>query len=228
MKKILLTLVAMLAVVGMKAQEGNVNMYIEVESTSDVKNIPVNLYLDNDVELVGYQVSFALPDGLTKENFIYDEDEEFYFILSDRAAKNHIRNSKNMFTASHPNDLLANCISDNGTKLKGNSGVAGTFHFDASPLADGEYEVRMYDAFALPSAAARYDAGGYHTPDQSADYKPFEYAAKFTIANGTVVGINAVKVNADVQNGIYNIQGQRMNGLQKGINIVNGQKVIVK
>ena len=72
MKKILLTLVTMLAAVGMNAQEGNVKMYIEVESTSDLKNIPVNLYIDNDVELVGYQASFALPEGLGKSNFIFE------------------------------------------------------------------------------------------------------------------------------------------------------------
>ena len=27
---------------------------------------------------------------------------------------------------------------------------------------------------------------------------------------------------------IYNLQGQRLNGVQKGINIVNGKKVLIK
>ncbi|GEM_PF-4557965 len=229
MKKILLTLVTMLAAVGMNAQEGNVKMYIEVESTSDLKNIPVNLYIDNDVELVGYQASFALPEGLGKSNFIFDEDEEVYFVLSSRATKNHIKNTKELWVASHPNDLLVSCLSDNNSKLKNTSGSVGTFTFDGSSLSDGEYEVKMYDAFALPTASARYDAAGYHTPDQSADYKSFEYSAKLKIEGGTAVGITAIRANnSAAKAGVYNIAGQRLNGLQKGINIVNGQKVIVK
>ena len=33
---------------------------------------------------------------------------------------------------------------------------------------------------------------------------------------------------SEVRNNIYNFQGQRLNSLQKGLNIVNGQKVFVK
>jgi hypothetical protein len=31
-----------------------------------------------------------------------------------------------------------------------------------------------------------------------------------------------------VNNSIYNLQGIRLNGLQKGLNIVNGKKVVIK
>ena len=31
-----------------------------------------------------------------------------------------------------------------------------------------------------------------------------------------------------VKNSIYNLQGIRLNGLQKGLNIVNGKKVVIK
>ncbi|MBR6926681.1 MAG: hypothetical protein IKH52_05685, partial [Bacteroidaceae bacterium] len=46
--------------------------------------------------------------------------------------------------------------------------------------------------------------------------------------DGTVTGINAV--NAAAQNGaaVYDLQGRRVSNAQKGVYIVNGQKVLVK
>ena len=42
-------------------------------------------------------------------------------------------------------------------------------------------------------------------------------------------GIEAIKANKeDVRNDIYNLHGQRLSTLQKGLNIINGQKVFVK
>ena len=42
-------------------------------------------------------------------------------------------------------------------------------------------------------------------------------------------GIEAIKTNReDVRNDIYNLHGQRLSSLQKGLNIVNGQKIYVK
>lgn len=229
MKKILLSLVTMLAAVSMNAQE-TVNMYIQVGSTSDAKNIPVTLYLDNSIEITALQASFALPTGLGKDNFVENDDAaDTYMVLGDRANKNHEKNTVEMFTNSKPNDLLLSITT--GTKtgyFSGNSGEVGTFYFDGSSLADGEYQVSMYGASAFHDASGRYDAGGYHTPDQSADYKPFEGTATFKVAGGTVTGIELVKAATTVKTGIYNIAGQRLNGLQKGINIVNGKKIIVK
>ncbi len=236
MKKILLTLVAMLAVAGMNAQE-TVNMYIEVGSTSDAANIPVTLYLDNTVEITGFQVSFALPAGLTKDNYVVvnaeaveeDDEDPYWFELSSRAVSAHKKNNVNMFTKSQPDDLLVSVTSGQSTRyFKENSGAVGSFYFDGSSLADGEYAVTMYGANAFHDASGRYDASGYHTPEQSADYSPFEGTATFTIASGTVTGIDLVKDAATSKTGIYNIAGQRLNGLQKGINIVDGKKVIVK
>jgi len=226
MKKLLLSILALVAVSAVQAQ--NVNMYIEVEPTTDLKNIPVTLYLTNDVEIIGLQATFALPAGLTKANYNYDEDEEMYFSMTNRTTKNHQRNSKNMFKSSAPDDLFINCVSDNNSAIKENSGAIGTFWFDGRKLADGTYTVKMYDACAFPDANSRIDAAGKHTPDQSADYKPFECEYQFVVSNGAVVsGINNLTV-AGKANSIYNIAGQQTNGLQKGINIVDGQKVFVK
>lgn len=222
MKKILLSLVTVLASMSMNAQDV-VNMYVEVGSTDDVKNIPVTLYMDNAVDIIGFQASFALPEGLTKDNYTTD------FVFSSRATDNHVKNSKSLYTKSAPNDLLVSCVTDNSSTLGESTGAVGTFSFDGSGMADGEYTVTLYGASAFPDAKGRYDAAGYHTTAQGADYKPFSSTAKFTVANGSVTGINSVKTGTNAASmGIFNIAGQRLNGLQKGINIVDGKKVIVK
>jgi hypothetical protein len=41
-------------------------------------------------------------------------------------------------------------------------------------------------------------------------------------------GINDVNVNLDDDESIYNVAGQRLGRMQKGINIVNGKKIFVK
>jgi hypothetical protein len=226
MKKLLLSIVAMLAFASMHAQ--NVNMYILVGNTTDINNIPVTLYVDNDVEITGLQATFAIPDVLTKSNLVFDDEEETYFSISSRATKNHKKNSKELFKASKPNDLSISIVSDNGSMIKETSGEIGTFWFDGSSLADGTYSVKMYDACVFPDANSRIDAAGQHTPDQSADYKAFEFECTFTLANGAVTcNINNIATAKKV-GGIYNIAGQQMNGLQKGINIVDGKKIYVK
>ena len=229
MKRILLSLVAMLAMVGMSAQDGNVKMYIEAGSSKDLTKIPVALYMTNDVDIQGLQASFSLPEGLGKANFVYDEEEEVYTVLSsDRCTKSHIKNLVEMFTASKPNDLLISITTGTTTAyFKGNEGEIGTFYFDGSSLAEGTYTVKMYGATAFPNAVGRYDAAGYHTPQQAADYKPFETETTFVIKGGIASGIAAVKTNSAAK-GIFNVAGQRMNSLQKGINIVDGQKLFVK
>ncbi|MCR4836875.1 MAG: DUF3244 domain-containing protein, partial [Bacteroidaceae bacterium] len=43
------------------------------------------------------------------------------------------------------------------------------------------------------------------------------------------MGVEEVRNNKEeVRNGIYNLQGQRISTLQKGLNIVNGRKTFVK
>lgn len=51
-------------------------------------------------------------------------------------------------------------------------------------------------------------------------------SAGITKSNDTAV--SEMKVQTAHSNHIYNLQGVRMSGLQKGINIVNGRKVVVK
>ena len=88
-----------------------------------------------------------------------------------------------------------------------------------TPIVDNEEEEhRPDDAPTLAEGAAKPSAIGdvYH----------------WTVTyNEIVTGIEAVKTaeGADLENAvIYNLNGQRIDKAQKGINIVNGKKVIIK
>ena len=47
-------------------------------------------------------------------------------------------------------------------------------------------------------------------------------------SGGTPSGIESVVVSGDKSAPIYNLRGQRLSAPQKGINIINGKKVVVK
>ena len=46
--------------------------------------------------------------------------------------------------------------------------------------------------------------------------------------DATGIGLTESTEKTEGTEGIYNLQGQRVNSLQKGINIVGGKKVLVK
>ncbi len=55
------------------------------------------------------------------------------------------------------------------------------------------------------------------------------YSDSFSVsADGTTTGIEEVVVAAPVQQGIYDLQGRKLSAPVKGINIINGKKVLVK
>ena len=57
--------------------------------------------------------------------------------------------------------------------------------------------------------------------------QPTAVSAFYLNGEGETTGINAL-LNANGKTEIYDLSGKRLNHLQKGINIVNGQKVLVK
>ena len=88
----------------------------------------------------------------------------------------------------------------------------GTMYVLAQP--EGE-EVGFYLATGTIAAGKAY-------------YQSTSGVKAFYFGNGDATGISDVNVNANLnENGaIYNIAGQRLNKVQKGINIINGKKVL--
>ena len=70
------------------------------------------------------------------------------------------------------------------------------------------------------------------SPDCEQVFFNAEEGYYYNLINGGPVGINEisadVNVNTNFGEGIYNLAGQRLSKMQKGINIVNKKKVLVK
>ena len=93
---------------------------------------------------------------------------------------------------------------------------------DADTAADGS----MY-ILAKPAGA---EVGFYKAfgtiPAGKAYYQNTSGVKAFFFENDDATGINDLNVNTN--DAIYNLAGQRLQKMQKGINIMNGKKVLVK
>ncbi len=96
---------------------------------------------------------------------------------------------------------------------------------DAEMVSDGtQYCLAKYD----DTVGFYRVAKGTAIPAGKAYYQSTSGVKAFYFGNGDATGISDVNVDANLnENGaIYNIAGQRLNKVQKGINIINGKKVL--
>ncbi len=92
-------------------------------------------------------------------------------------------------------------------------------------VVDGDF-IAGEDAFVKAKGGNRIAAYRAYMKKVSAAADSAKIAFNF---NGTVVtGIEAVEILNNLTDGIYNLSGQKLQKVQKGINIVNGKKVLVK
>ena len=107
------------------------------------------------------------------------------------------------------------------------SGIAveksGRFYY----ATQGDARIQLADDFML------YDYGYEWPTDITSITGLVTYnGARWQIApmttDGVVTGIRTVRTTASDRQVIYNLQGVRLNQLQRGINIVNGKKIVVK
>ena len=90
---------------------------------------------------------------------------------------------------------------------------------------DIEADGTMYVLAKLDGKAGFYKAEGTIAAGK-AYYQSTSGVKAFYFEGGDATSINDVNVNLNEDNAIYNIAGQRLQKMQKGINIVNGKKVL--
>ena len=83
----------------------------------------------------------------------------------------------------------------------------------------------MYVLAKLDGKAGFYKAEGTIAAGK-AYYQSTSGVKAFYFEGGDATGISDVNVNLNEDNAIYNIAGQRLQKMQKGINIVNGKKIL--
>ena len=66
------------------------------------------------------------------------------------------------------------------------------------------------------------------TNNSSDDFEVLSNVEPRVYGEGVVTGIQTISTKTVESNSIFNLQGQRMNSVQKGLYIINGKKVMVK
>lgn len=208
-KTLLLLMLCMTSALAIKAQD-NV-LYIDpftVEPGTTSVDLPI--CMKNTAEIRGLQFDLYLPEGASiafnkKGKFV--DEPKFNEDRLPEDDEHSIQGSKQTDGAIR---FLINSQYDE--TFTGTDGVLFTVKItlDAN-MAEGEYTISMKGVKLSET-------------DINKSYTTEEVKTTMTISSATA--INGISANKAVK-GIYNIAGQQTN-LQKGINIVDGKKVMVK
>lgn len=206
MKKIIMTFCSLMACLSMNAQA---NLQINDFSIEPGESKTITLDLVNpDTEVSGFNCVLIFPEGITvdmnkkgKYNFTFNADAE--------------RNVSHTVTSSDKDGGISIVVmSMEADELYGESGdpvldIPVTASADMTP---GTYQIKV-------TAQDITNCTGTQT------YKPEDYICTVTV-EGETTGINGVySENADA---VYNLNGQKMAKVQRGVNVVNGKKFVVK
>lgn len=120
---------------------------------------------------------------------------------------------------------VANTLPVSGIYVKGTP-VAGllTGVYENTPAPVGSYVLQNLDKVGFYLVAE----GNQPTVGANRCYLtvPAAGVKAFFLNGGDATGISGVDANVDANEAIYNLAGQRINKLQKGINIINGKKIL--
>lgn len=179
-------------------------LYFTIDECEDLTLVPITLHLENpSIDITAIEMYLSLP-----------EDTRIFTIESTpRSKTNH-----EIIIGNTLNGLFVSIASENVDKFEGVDGAVCTIYCDFSALADGNYTISSSGVFAI--GVTDEDVTCYTTANQE---------EQFVKSDNGISGIKSIASNAS--NGsleIYNLQGIRLNKLQKGqINIINGKKVIL-
>ena len=214
MKKIYMTMVALLCSFAAMAQDGDCVYANDIKVDKGVTEANLSVCVKNSMEAGAVSFRLELPAGVTAKldrrgnpsfgaaNLNADRADGFKFDAQVCADDGNVQYS----------------VYDSWY-FEGNDGEVCFVPLvisDEVAAVDGEYTIRLYNiAVADPDAVSLTVQGLFNT----------EATCKLVVGEGT--GINSI--NADDNNApVYNVAGQRVSKAQKGVYIQNGKKVAVK
>ncbi len=106
----------------------------------------------------------------------------------------------------------------------------GNFVFDRCSLTSVTNLATTPQAIEYSTFDSFNEYGTLHVlPDCKAKYEAADYWKNFTIVEDATTGIDAVESPATIsEDKIFSISGQRLDKTVKGMNIINGKKVLMK
>lgn len=188
--------------VEMKAEYGTLIMPCPSEKVTGLKR---KTLANTDIDANGVINLDGLAEGTFDQNVPYliqaTEGSKFTIIGWDKGSK-----------ATHTSGLLTGVLNET-TKVPAGSYILSKYNDKLGFYkvgTDADYDAAVNRCYLTLSAGngARFEALFFDANDAT--------------------GINGVTEGQAKQSGIFNIAGQRLNKLQKGLNIVNGKKIIVK
>lgn len=198
----------------------NINMdfgYSVLAEVGDVANTTLNI---SDALYGTFCAPFtvALPESVTASIITAANGNEL--ILEPVAGNVVLANTPVLVEASAAESLSVSGVYAKGTPVAGL--LTGVYENTLAPV--GSYVLQNLDKVGFYLVAE----GNQPTVGANRCYLtvPAAGVKAFFLNGGDATGISGVDANIDANEAIYNLAGQRINKLQKGINIINGKKIL--
>lgn len=198
----------------------NINMdfgYSVLAEVGDVANTTLNI---SDALYGTFCAPFtvALPESVTASIITAANGNELVF--EPVAGNVVLANTPVLVEASAAESLSVSGVYAKGTPVAGL--LTGVYENTPAPV--GSYVLQNLDKVGFYLVAE----GNQPTVGANRCYLtvPAAGVKAFFLNGGDATGISGVDANVDANEAIYNLAGQRINKLQKGINIINGKKIL--
>jgi len=213
MKKIRMTIVSVLLTMA-----SGTALAENVVTANDVfimrgKTAELTIGVENDMNISSVDFLLYLPDGVSA---VWDDElEDYAWDWCERVPGNSRESFFSMYMNKAADGGLFVGISSPKRKiLNGNSGPVFTLTLFAEK--DAKEDIGWLKQIAL----------GDETGEGGEEHSVHPDDVMFTV--GMTDGVSTVSASCDDSNRIYNLAGQRLDKQQKGVNITNGKKVLVK
>ena len=198
-----------------KAQNTDVSgiknvVYITPFSAQSGTQATLSINMKNTAAIRGFQFDLYLPEGVT-----IGKSAKGKILCSLNPARLPEDDAHTIMVAEQENGtfrFLVNSMDDE--TFTGNDGevISVTINL-AETMADGDYPILLENIKLSESDISKY-------------YTTESVLSTLTVVND-VTGIQSVSANKATKS-IYNLAGQKMKNTRKGVNIVDGKKVLVK
>ena len=162
------------------------------------------ILLNNVTDICGFQFDLYLPDGYSVAT---DDFDDLLIDLSRTTTRRHSLSLRKLENGA----LRILCSSTTNALFSGNSGVVLNIGLTSTGTATDDYTVSLRNVVLTDPQATRYAADD----------------AQAQLSQDVIDGIGSLTPALSKGEGaIYNLSGQRLGKMQKGINIVNGKKIL--
>lgn len=183
--------------------ENNLTIGNAVENEENEITIPI--LMNNSTGICGFQCDLYLPDGLSVATDSFDD------LLIDLGRTTTRRHSLSMQQLEN-GALRILCSSTTNALFSGNSGAVLNICINSNGILTDDYTISLKNIVMTDPQAKRY------TSDDT----------QAVLSQDVVDGVSTISISQLRSGDIYNLNGQRLNKLQRGLNILEGKKILLK